>query len=113
MSYDLDQGRRLMRTNGLVTIAFVHSQTSRLFHVRNAFASGGVIEDPATGAAAAALAGYLRDSDWPHRGTLDIIQGEDMNVRCRLRVELTDVPGSSVRVLGSVRRLSGRDLVSI
>ncbi|WP_195828580.1 PhzF family phenazine biosynthesis protein, partial [Bordetella pertussis] len=33
-------------------------------HARNAFAAGGVYEDPATGAAAAALAGHLRDSGW-------------------------------------------------
>jgi PhzF family phenazine biosynthesis protein len=107
MTYDLDSGRALMRAHGLVTIAFVHSETARLFHARNAFASGGVLEDPATGAAAAALAGYLRDSQWPHQGSIEILQGEDMGARSRLRAEFSDVRGSSVRVIGSARHLSG------
>ena len=107
MSYNLDRGRMFMRANDLVTIAFVYSENSQFFHARNAFASGGVLEDPATGAAAAALAGYLRDSGWPHRGKIEITQGEDMGSRSRLRVELTDVRGSSVRVVGCARHLSG------
>jgi predicted PhzF superfamily epimerase YddE/YHI9 len=32
----------------------------QIFHTRNPFAYGGVYEDPATGAASAAFAGYLR-----------------------------------------------------
>jgi predicted PhzF superfamily epimerase YddE/YHI9 len=59
MHYDLEQGRRFMLAAGLVTISLVHAQTNTLFHARNPFASGGVYEDAATGAAAAALAGYL------------------------------------------------------
>lgn len=61
MAYNLDRGRQLMRAEGLVTIALVFAETERRFHARNPFASGGVYEDPATGAAAAAFAGYLRD----------------------------------------------------
>ena len=56
MSYDLDSGRSLMREYGLVTIMLVHVRSETEFDVRNAFASGGVLEDPATGAAAAAFA---------------------------------------------------------
>ncbi|HWT13673.1 MAG TPA: PhzF family phenazine biosynthesis isomerase, partial [Allosphingosinicella sp.] len=70
MSYDLGSGRALMDSAGLVTIALLHAETGRLFHARNAFASGGVYEDPATGAAAAALGGYLRDLGWPHGGAI-------------------------------------------
>ena len=103
MSYDLDAGRDLMWQYGLVTISLVHAETPRLFHVRNPFASGGVYEDPATGAAAAALAGYLRDLGWPHGGTIDIVQGEDMGARSRLRAEVTDEPGASIRVSGTAR----------
>jgi hypothetical protein len=40
-----------------------------------------VYEDPATGAATAALAGYLREIDWPHGGKIEVIQGEDMGSR--------------------------------
>ena len=94
MSYDLDAGRALMRDHGLVTISLLHAETPRLFHSRNPFASGGVYEDPATGAAAAALAGYLRDLGWAHGGAIDIVQGEDMGARSRLRAEITDEPGA-------------------
>ena len=61
IGYDLDQGRDVMRRHGVVTIILVFIEDERTFIVRNAFASGGVLEDPATGAAAAAFAGYLRD----------------------------------------------------
>lgn len=103
MHYEFEEGQRLMRAQGWVTISLVWAETARRFHARNAFASGGVYEDPATGAAAAALAGYLRDLGWPHGGAIEILQGEDMGVPSRLQVQLTDEPGSSVRVSGSVR----------
>ncbi len=61
MRYDQEMGRRFMMENGIVTISLVQAETDTLFHARNPFAAGGVYEDPATGAAAAALAGYLRD----------------------------------------------------
>ena len=68
MRYDLSVGRVWMNREALVTILFVFAETNQLFHTRNAFASGGVLEDPATGAASAAFAGYLRDLAWPHGG---------------------------------------------
>lgn len=103
MKYDFDAGRTLMNREGLVTILLAFAETPQLFHTRNAFASGGVYEDPATGAATAALAGYLRDIEWPHRGVIDIVQGEDMGVRSRLRAEISPTPGSSIRVSGTAR----------
>ena len=105
MRYDLDAGRALMRREGLVTIVLAWAETPRRFHTRNAFASGGVYEDPATGAATAALAGYLRELRWPHGGAIDVVQGEDMGSRSLLRAELTDTPGSSIRVSGTARTL--------
>jgi PhzF family phenazine biosynthesis protein len=105
MRYDLDAGRTLMRREKLVTIVLAWAETPRRFHTRNAFASGGVYEDPATGAATAALAGYLRDLGWPHGGAIDIVQGEDMGSRSRLRAEITDERGSSVRVSGTARAM--------
>ncbi len=106
MHYALEEGRSFMRTNHLVTIAFVYAESAQRFHARNAFASGGVYEDPATGAAAAALAGYLRDVGWPHGGAIEIIQGEDLGARSLIRVELSEARGSSVRVHGATRWLS-------
>ncbi|EIG57791.1 PhzF family phenazine biosynthesis protein [Bradyrhizobium sp. WSM1253] len=105
MHYDLEQGRQLMTAAGLVTISLVHAETDTLFHARNPFAAGGVYEDAATGAAAAALAGYLRDLGWPHGGTIDIGQGEDMGVPSRLRAEISAEPGASIRVSGAARQM--------
>jgi PhzF family phenazine biosynthesis protein len=105
MRYDLDAGRSFMRDHGLTTVALVHAETPQRFHARNPFASGGVYEDPATGAAAAALAGYLRDLDWPHGGSIDIIQGEDMGAPSQLQVQIGSEAGSSIRVSGSARWL--------
>ena len=59
--------------------------------------------DPATGAATAAFAGYLRDIDWPHGGSIEIIQGEDMGSRSRLHAVIPSAPGSSIRVSGATR----------
>src|SRR5262249_7530420 len=105
MQYDLEQGRRFMMVNGIVTIALVHAETSTPVHARNPFAAGGVYEDPATGAAAAALAGYLRDLGWPHGGMIEILQGADMGVPSRLRAEITSEPGASIRVSGEARQM--------
>lgn len=107
MSYDLDKGRKLMREAGLVTISLVYAETDSQFHVRNPFASGGVLEDPATGAAAAALGGYLRDIAWPGiaetGGEIAIVQGEDMGMRSLLTVAIPAESGASIRVSGTAR----------
>lgn len=104
-TYDLHAGRSLMRELGWVTIALVHARSATEFDARNLFAYGGVYEDPATGAAAAALAGYLRDAGWLDAGVLRIRQGDDLGVPCRLDVEFGPTPGSPVVVAGTVRRL--------
>ncbi|MCK0096528.1 PhzF family phenazine biosynthesis protein [Yoonia sp. F2084L] len=103
MTYSLDEGRDMMRQHKLVTIMLVHIEGDRVFSVRNAFASGGVLEDPATGAAAAAFAGYLRDRGWPHGKQFTIRQGEDMGAPSIIEVQLSSEAGSSVLVSGSAR----------
>jgi PhzF family phenazine biosynthesis protein len=105
MHYGLEQGRRFMTANGLVTISLVHVESKTRFHARNPFAAGGVYEDAATGAAAAALAGYLRDLGWPHGGMIEILQGEDMGVPSRLSAEITAEAGASIRVSGAARQM--------
>jgi len=107
MAYDLRAGQALMRREGLVTILLAYAETPRLFHTRNPFASGGVYEDPATGASTAAFAGYLRDLGWPHDGAIDVVQGEDMGMRSRLHAEIPPQPGSSIRVSGTARMMAG------
>ncbi|MBL4672184.1 MAG: PhzF family phenazine biosynthesis protein, partial [Arenicella sp.] len=69
------------------------------------FASGGVQEDPATGAAAAAFAGYLRDIGWSNNKKITIIQGEDMGCRSIITAEYGSELGSSIRVSGATRNL--------
>jgi PhzF family phenazine biosynthesis protein len=105
MRYELDAGRQFMRELGIVTVVLVFAESDTLFHTRNPFASGGVYEDPATGAGTAALAGYLRDLEWPHGGAIDIVQGEDMGMRSRLRAEIGAEAGGSIRVSGTARSL--------
>jgi len=103
LKYDLDEGRTFMRQAGLVTVMFVYSESEQQFHSRNPFASGGVYEDPATGAASAAFAGYLRDIRWPHSGEINIVQGEDMGSRSLINAQIPDPVGSSIRISGEVR----------
>ncbi|CZT28396.1 PhzF family phenazine biosynthesis protein [Pseudomonas cerasi] len=105
MRYDQQAGHDLMVREGWATILLAWAETDQLFHTRNPFAFGGFYEDPATGAATAALGGYLRDIDWPHGGLIDIIQGEDMGSPSRLRAEIPQQRGSSIRVSGMARRL--------
>jgi len=105
MRYDLDTGRRFMRELGIVTVVLAWAESGSLFHTRNPFAAGGVYEDPATGAGTAALAGYLRDLGWPHGGHIEVVQGEDMGMRSRLRADIDPAPGSAIRVSGTARLL--------
>ena len=111
MEYQFEPVRELMESLDLITINLVWCESESCFHSRNPFAVGGVYEDPATGAAAAALAGYLRDIGWPGAHQFDVIQGEDMGVPSRLHVECGRTPGESVRVSGQTRYIgigSGR-----
>ena len=50
----------------------------------------------ATGAAAAALAGYLRDIGWKGPKTFTILQGEEMGMPSRLTVSFTPTSGESI-----------------
>jgi PhzF family phenazine biosynthesis protein len=106
LDYDLEEGRTFMRRHGLVTVAFVWREAEALFHARNAFASGGVIEDPATGAAAAALAGMLRDQGILTRGELTVLQGADMGRPSRIVVRYDDAVGSPVFVSGASAKIT-------
>ena len=79
LHYDFDRLERLMSDEDLTTVQVIWREHARRFHARNPFPVGGVVEDPATGAAAAALGGYLRSRhhlDPPTEFT--IIQGVDM-----------------------------------
>lgn len=103
MRYDLDTGRELAERADVGTFTLLYAEIPQLFHARNPFPMGGIYEDPATGSAAAALAGYLRDLDWPSGGAIEILQGQDMGMPSRLRAEWTPEKGASVRVSGAAR----------
>jgi PhzF family phenazine biosynthesis protein len=61
LDYDFDVLAELMRDHGLITVQLVWPESSKRYHSRNPFAGSGVVEDPATGASAAAFGGYLRE----------------------------------------------------
>ncbi|MBC8716126.1 MULTISPECIES: PhzF family phenazine biosynthesis protein [Brucella/Ochrobactrum group] len=103
MHYDLQRGRVLMSRQGWTTILLINSETPTRFHSRNPFASGGVYEDPATGASTAAFAAYLRDLGWPHGGSIEVFQGEDMGIPCHLRADIGLERGGSIRLSGTAR----------
>ncbi|MDC0948690.1 PhzF family phenazine biosynthesis protein [Gammaproteobacteria bacterium] len=97
LDYNFDALRDLMQEHGLTTLQLIQRETSTRFNARNPFAIGGVVEDPATGAAAAALGGYLRDAkliESPFQ--IEIIQGEDMGSPSRLWVRAEASGGIAV-----------------
>lgn len=105
MAYDLDAGRQLTGSADLVTIALVSPKPGSCSTLAMPLPRGGH-EDPATGAAAAALAGYLRDLGWPHEGKIEIRQGEGMGMPSRIAVQITPGRGDSVYVSGDARLLA-------
>ena len=126
MSYDFDKLKTIMEENDLVTVNLVWldddsaKKDEVLFHSRNLFPPGGVYEDPATGSAAAALGGYLRDIGFDNArlssssvGTkatnckFEILQGFDMGVPSRLLVEFNDKNvGEGIYVTGETRQIA-------
>ncbi|KUJ65669.1 phenazine biosynthesis protein PhzF [Streptomyces albus subsp. albus] len=100
LDYDFEGLAAVMREHGWTTVQLVWREADDLFHARDPFPVGGVVEDPATGAAAAALGGYLRAvGQVTARTSLTIRQGEDMGRPSRLRVEV-DPADPRVRVTG-------------
>jgi PhzF family phenazine biosynthesis protein len=105
MKYEFETVKSLMVEKGLITISILWQESDSLFHSRNPFPPGGVYEDPATGAAAAALAGYLRDINWIGNPSFTILQGEDMGVPSRLNVKYGLTKGESISVSGETRHI--------
>jgi PhzF family phenazine biosynthesis protein len=92
LAYDFDALAEVMRRHGWTTVDLVWRESAERFHARNPFPVGGVVEDPATGAAAAAFGGYLRELGLvPRPGTIAIRQGEDMGRPSDLLIEVDPV----------------------
>src|SRR3954447_5746475 len=105
LDYDFDGLKALMLRLELTTVDLVWREREDVFHARNPFPVGGVVEDPATGAAAAAFGAYLRELGIvspPARVT--ILQGDDMGRPSRLTVDIASdrpeisVSGRAVRI---------------
>jgi PhzF family phenazine biosynthesis protein len=93
LDYDFDRLGRLMAARGWTTVQCVWRERDTHFHARDPFPPGGAVEDPATGAAAAALGGYLRELGLVTvPATVTIVQGEDMGRPSLLTVDITERP---------------------
>ena len=94
LDYDFDRLKAIMLAHDLTTLQLVWRESQRIFHARNPFPVGGVVEDPATGAAAAALGGYLRQAGLIQAPVvLTIRQGEAMGRPSLLTVEIPEQGG--------------------
>jgi PhzF family phenazine biosynthesis protein len=107
LEYDFDALAKLMRQHGLITVQLVWPESKNRYHSRNPFAGSGVVEDPATGASAAAFGGYLRElGKIGENANFKIIQGEDMGQPSEINVSVIGgEPG--IRVSGTAHRISG------
>ncbi|WP_331763934.1 PhzF family phenazine biosynthesis isomerase [Streptomyces anthocyanicus] len=100
LSYDFDALGDVMRAHDWTTVQLVWQESDTGFHVRDPFPPGGVVEDPATGAAAAAFGGYLRTIGRVRGAmTFTLSQGTDMGRPSTLTVEV-DPADLQVRVAG-------------
>lgn len=102
LDYDFAALSTLMAAKDWTTVALAWREDATTLHVRNPFPPGGIVEDPATGAAAAALGAYLAANDaLPASRAFTIRQGEDMGRPSRLWVEVPADPAEGVRVGGT------------
>jgi PhzF family phenazine biosynthesis protein len=101
LDYDFEGLKAFMLEHDLTTVHLVHRRDAETYDARDPFPVGGTVEDPATGAAAAAFGAYLRDLGLlPSMRRVRITQGEDMG---RPSALLVDVPEGQpvVRVSGT------------
>jgi PhzF family phenazine biosynthesis protein len=102
LDYDFPRLKDLMEARDWTTIQLVFRASPSLYHARDPFPPGGVVEDPATGAAAAALGAYLRELDLVHPPVrITVQQGSDMGRPSVLHVEIPAGEGTGIRVTGS------------
>ncbi len=102
LDYDFEALAKLMAAKDWTTINLVWPESPRVFYARHPFPPGGIREDPATGAAAAAFGGYLRELgllDPP--ATITVHQGDDMGRPGVLIADIPAEPGSGIGVTGT------------
>ncbi|MGC5023054.1 PhzF family phenazine biosynthesis protein [Micromonospora sp. DT47] len=87
LHYDFAGLKEISDREGWTTLQLFWHDGDSVFHSRNPFPTGGVVEDPATGAGAAALGAYLREiGRLPRQPSFLIVQGEDMGRPSELSV---------------------------
>lgn len=102
LEYDFPALASLMAARDWTTVDLVWRESATVFHCRNPFPPGGVVEDPATGAAAGAFGGYLRELglvDLP--ATVTIHQGDDMGRPGTLTVDIPAGSDTGISVTGA------------
>ncbi|MFK3983453.1 PhzF family phenazine biosynthesis protein [Micromonospora sp. NPDC050397] len=106
LDYDLPALSVLMARHDWTTVDLVWRESSDVWHARNPFPPGGVAEDPATGAAAAAFGGYLRELGLVTvPAMITVYQGADMGRPSVLTVGIPAGADSGIAVTGSAVRL--------
>jgi PhzF family phenazine biosynthesis protein len=98
LDYDVPALANLMARSDWTTVDLVWRESPTVYHARNPFPPGGVVEDPATGAAAAAFGGYLRELGMvTPPATIAIYQGHDMGQPGTITVSIPKEAGGASR----------------
>ncbi len=102
LDYDFDRLGALMARRDWTTIDVVWRAAADAFVARNPFPPGGVVEDPVTGAAAAAFGGYLREIGAVHApARITIEQGEFIGRPGQITVDIPAGIGTGISVTGT------------
>jgi len=105
LSYDFEELKKIMLADDLTTLQLIWCESDELIHSRNPFPVGGVVEDSATGAAAVALGGYLREAKIINAPKdIHIFQGEIMGKPSHLNLSIPKVGG--IKVSGTAVQLA-------
>ena len=97
LEYDFDGLLALMSQRDWTTIQVVWRSSPTQFRSRNPFPVGGVVEDPATGAAAAALGAYLGEiGAIEPPASIEVMQGEEIGRPSRIFVAIPREGGIGV-----------------
>jgi PhzF family phenazine biosynthesis protein len=106
LDYHFDALGALMARHDWLTVNLVWRENATTFHARNPFPPGGVVEDPATGAAAAAFGAYLDAQDaLPSSRHFVVHQGAELGRPSLLGVRVPDDVREGVQVSGGAVRL--------
>jgi len=105
LSYNFEVLKKIMLDDDLTTLQLIWRENDELIHSRNPFPVGGVIEDSATGAAAVALGGYLREAQIiTVPKDINILQGEIMGRPSQLYLSIPKAGG--IKVSGTAVKLA-------